>query len=149
MSSPMLCEHANEVPGSICACPEDCYCHSHTCSPPKKTRPSTYGRGTGRSKRDGEMGKLEAEFFEHVQMQPTTAWVRFEGITFRLAKGSSYTPDLVVMLTSGEIICYEVKGYWLANARTKVKVVAEMFPFHFVGVMKDRKTKEWVMEHFS
>ncbi len=26
-----LCEHANEVPTSLCRCPADCYCRSHTC----------------------------------------------------------------------------------------------------------------------
>jgi hypothetical protein len=28
--SPILCDHANEVPNT-CTCDEDCYCKSHTC----------------------------------------------------------------------------------------------------------------------
>ena len=30
--SAVFCEHANEVPCSICRCPPDCYCREHTCS---------------------------------------------------------------------------------------------------------------------
>jgi len=66
------------------------------------------------------------------------AWYRFEGIKLRLADNTFYTPDYAVMLTGGEIECHEVKGHWTDDARVKIKVAAEMYPFRFIAVRKER-----------
>lgn len=62
------------------------------------------------------------------------AWFRFEGITFKLADDTRYTPDFAVMLASGEFECHEVKGSrgnFRDDAKVKLKVAAEMFPLRF------------------
>lgn len=111
---------------------------------------AVYGRGLGRNKRDGSMGKLEKRFLDEVILKnPGVIWHRYEPFALRLAKGSSYTCDFAVMLEGGDIILYEIKGFWTDNARTKVKVAAEMFPLQLLGVTWDRKAKVWVYEDFS
>lgn len=67
------------------------------------------------------------------------AWYRFEGVKLRLADNTFYTPDYAVMLTTGELECHEVKGFWMDDARVKIKVAAEMYPFRFVAVKKRTK----------
>lgn len=112
-------------------------------------RPTTYGRGTGCNKRDGSLGRLEKRFLDEVVLSmPRMVWWRFEPVSFRIAKGASYLADFAVMLDDGTVTFYEVKGVWLEAARVRIKVAAEAFPFRFVGVMWDRKTKSWVYEEF-
>lgn len=110
---------------------------------------AAYGRGTGRNRRDGSMGKLEKRFLDEVILpMARLAWWRYEPWALRLAKGSSYTCDFAVMLDDGELLMVEVKGRWEANARTKCKVAAESFPLKLFGVMWDRKAKAWTWEAF-
>ena len=75
-------------------------------------------------------------------------WYRFEGITLRIAKGVSYTPDFAVMLASGEIELHEVKGYWRDDARAKTRVAAEQFPFRILAITRPSRKKGagWVFE---
>ena len=75
-------------------------------------------------------------------------WYRFEGITLRIAKGVSYTPDFVVMLASGEIELHEVKGYWRDDSRAKTRVAAEQFPFRIIAITRPSRKKGagWVYE---
>jgi hypothetical protein len=75
-------------------------------------------------------------------------WYRFEGITLRIAKGVSYTPDFVVMLASGEIELHEVKGYWRDDSRAKTRIAAEQFPFRIIAITRPSKKKGagWVFE---
>lgn len=64
------------------------------------------------------------------------AWFKFEGLKMRLADNTFYTPDYAVMLTSGEIECHEVKGFWTDDARVKIKVAADLYPFRFLAFRK-------------
>ncbi|WP_241065491.1 DUF1064 domain-containing protein [Achromobacter insuavis] len=66
----------------------------------------------------------------------TVAWFEFEGLKFRLADNTFYTPDFTVMLPDGEIELHEVKGFWTDDARVKIKVAAAKYPFRFVAVQK-------------
>lgn len=59
------------------------------------------------------------------------SWWSYEGLKFRLAKDTFYTPDFVVMLPDGTIELHEIKGHWETAARVKIKVAASMFPFTF------------------
>lgn len=62
-------------------------------------------------------------------------WYKFEGITFKLADNTRYTPDFVVMLANGEIEVREIKGsltYMQEDAKVKIKVAEAMYPFRFV-----------------
>ena len=80
----------------------------------------------------------------------TVAWFEFEGLKFRLADNTFYTPDFTVMLPDGEIELHEVKGFWTDDARVKTKVAASLYPFQIVAVTA--KTKKsgggWAFEKF-
>ena len=50
-----------------------------------------------------------------------------------------------VIGASGELECHEVKGWWRDDARVKIKVAAELFPWiQFVAVTK--QPQGWVEE---
>lgn len=101
----------------------------------------------------GQMNKTEAayaSYLSELQAVGGILWHRFEGMTFRLADNTRYTPDFVVMRRDGQLEAHEVKGYWQDDARVKIKVAAELFPLKFVAV-KARAKKDgggWQVEEF-
>lgn len=111
---------------------------------PKKSNNKTPGTGLlalGRLKQ-GQMNKTEAEYERRLfwlLKDGSILWYKFEGIKFRLADKTFYTPDFVVMRADGIIEVQEVKGRWMDDARVKIKVAAEMYPFRFIAVMKKAK----------
>jgi hypothetical protein len=67
----------------------------------------------------------------------------YEPIKLRLAKGTFYTPDFLVVYPD-HFEFHEVKGYARDDAMVKVKVAARLYPwFRFVLVRYDKK-KGWV-----
>ena len=85
----------------------------------------------------GAMNRTESKYGEILKMRMMAgevAWYRFEGIKLRLADATFYTPDFAVMLADGTMELHEVKGFWQDDARVKIKVAAEMYPFRFVAV---------------
>lgn len=100
----------------------------------------------------GQMNKTEAAYAEHLRRITGTvvAWYKFEGIKLRLADNTFYTPDFAVMLTTGEIELHEVKGFWTDDARVKIKVAADMYPFTFKALKVIPKSKGggWNVEVF-
>ncbi len=101
----------------------------------------------------GQMNKTESEYAEHLELLKRTgkiAWYRFEGMKFRLADNTFYTPDFAVMRSDGRLEMHEVKGYWQDDARVKIKVVAEMYPVEFLAVKKKtrREGPGWEIERF-
>lgn len=99
----------------------------------------------------GTMNKTEARYasvLEARKLAGEVIWYSFEAVTFRLAKRTSYTPDFLVMLADGTLECHECKGFWEDDARVKIKVAAEKFPFRFVA-MRELPKKEgggWASE---
>ena len=94
----------------------------------------TYALGRMKS---GVMNKGEEAYARHLEAQKQAGevlWWAFEGMTFKLAEGSRYTPDFNVMLPNGEMEQHEVKGVWIGDAKTKIKVAAEKFPFRFIAL---------------
>jgi hypothetical protein len=101
----------------------------------------------------GEMNKLEAEYqkdLESLRIAGAVAWYKFEGLRLRLAKGCGYTPDFAVMKSNGEMEMHEVKGRWMDDARAKIKIAADIYPFRFVAITKQSKKDGggWKMEEF-
>lgn len=102
----------------------------------------------------GAMNNTEAAYAQHLQGLQHAGeilWHRFEGMKFRLADNTFYTPDFMVMLNTGALEAHEVKGYWQDDARAKIKVAAEMYPVRFIAV-KVRAKKDgggWDMEVFD
>lgn len=83
----------------------------------------------------GEMNKTEqlyASVLETRRIAGEIELYKFEAVKFRLADNTFYTPDFMVMLKSGEIELHEVKGgFIMDDAKVKIKVAAEMYPFIF------------------
>jgi hypothetical protein len=94
--------------------------------------------------RPGVMNQTEAAYAERLRLDPLVDTFWFEGIKLRLADKTFYTPDYFVMLKTGELEAHEVKGFWMDDARVKIKVAAETYPFRFIAVTYKRK--EWHVE---
>jgi hypothetical protein len=102
----------------------------------------------------GSMNKTEALYDAHLAtLQATGAivWRKFEGLKFRLADNTFYTPDFIVMMAGGQIECREVKGFWQDDARAKIKIAADLYPFKFVAIKAQSKKNGggWDVEVFE
>ena len=98
----------------------------------------------------GTMNNLEKAYDAFLKADATVVWHAFESIKLRLADGCFYTPDFLVMLTTGELEAREVKGHWQEDARVKIKVAASKFPIRFIAV-KPRAKRDgggWSIEEF-
>ena len=101
----------------------------------------------------GELNKTEAAYESLLrtrQMVGEVLWFRFEGVKLRLADNTFYTPDFAVMVADGQIELHEVKGFWADDARVKIKVAADQYPFRFIAV-KARSKRDgggWKVEEF-
>lgn len=99
---------------------------------------------------NGRMNKLETRYYEEVLLPRKLAGyvidIQFEGFKLRLAKATFYTPDFVVV-TEDCIELHETKGYWEDDARVKIKVAAEQFPWmQFIAIQ--HKQGQWQREEF-
>lgn len=112
------------------------------------------GKGRAVRRTPGTMNDTEKAYAQTV-LEPSRlageiAHWWFEQFTFKLADKVRYTPDFVVMRADGVLEVREVKGHWEDDARVKIKVAAQLFPFDFIAVQK--KTKKngggWTEERF-
>lgn len=90
----------------------------------------------------GAMNKTEqayADYLSQLQAVGGILWHKFEGMKFRLADNTFFSPDFAVMLPNGEIHIKEVKGYMMDDANVKIKVAAAQFPFRFFIVRTKAK----------
>lgn len=102
----------------------------------------------------GERNKTEAQYetmLEDMRVAGDVLWYRFEGVKLRLADNTFYTPDFAVMLSTGIMEMHEVKGFWTDDARVKIKVAAELYPFRFIAAIarKKRDGGGWQVEVFE
>lgn len=102
----------------------------------------------------GKMNNTEKAYDRHLALRLQAGeiiWYCFEGIKFRLADKTFYTPDFPVLTASGLMEIHEVKGYWTDDARVKIKVAAEMYPFRFLAVKKRtrKQGRGWDIETFE
>lgn len=96
------------------------------------------------------MNKTEAAYAAHLEILKRAGennGFMFEAMKFRLADKTFYTPDFIVFAADGVIECHEVKGFWEDDARVKIKVFADKFPFRVVAVTKG-KGGTWNREEF-
>lgn len=95
----------------------------------------------------GQMNKTEAAYaerLEELRLSGVVLWFKFEGIKLRLADNTFYSPDFAVMLEDGTLQMREVKGavaIFQDDAKVKIKVAAELYPFAFI-VAYPRKKKD-------
>jgi hypothetical protein len=114
--------------------------------PATKAAPAAFALGRLKA---GAMNQTEAAYARILDARRAAGevvWYRFEGFKLRLADATFYTPDFAVMLADGTLECHEVKGHWQDDARVKIKVAAEMYPFRFLAIRKVKKT--WETETF-
>ncbi len=105
--------------------------------PPKRIRQSTKPL----------MNKLEQRFFDHLCIQHKHLYA--QAITFRLANGVRYTPDVFcfewVWQHETRNVAWEVKGPWFTDdAKVKIKLFAAAYPEILVLlVSEDKDTGLW------
>lgn len=120
--------------------------------PIKLPSPKSRMQALGRLK-TGQMNKTEQEYHNELEgrrLVGEVVWFKFEGLKFRLADNTFYTPDFAVMLSTGELEAHEVKGHWQDDARAKIKIAADMYPIRFLAVKKQPKKDGggWAVEEF-
>jgi len=101
----------------------------------------------------GAMNKTEQAYAAALELRRhagEVAWFKFEGLKFRLADNTFYTPDFAVMLANGALEAHEVKGHWEDDARAKIKIAADMYPLRFMAVQVQSKKAGggWKIEEF-
>lgn len=93
-------------------------------------------KALGRMKQ-GTMNKTESRYALHLEQLKThgsVLWWKFEGLKFRLADSTFYTPDFSVHMDTGEVELHEVKGSKAImedDAWAKLKIAADLYPFKF------------------
>ncbi|KIQ21560.1 DUF1064 domain-containing protein [Xanthomonas campestris] len=101
----------------------------------------------------GALNKTEQAYAAHLELLRAAGqivWHRFEGVKLRLADNTFYTPDFAVMAADGVLEMHEVKGFWTDDARVKIKVAADQYPFRFVAFKAQAKKHGggWQREEF-
>lgn len=104
--------------------------------------------------KQGQMNKTELAYDAHLsllQHAGEICWRKFEAIRLRLADNTFYTPDFLVMGRDGVLECHEVKGRWQDDARVKIKVAADQYPFRFLAIQVKPKRLGggWQIERFE
>ena len=99
-----------------------------------------------------KMNKTEARFETDVlrlsQLAGELVWYRYEPLKFRLGANLHYTPDFVGVDNTGQVIVWEVKGFWRDDARVKIKAAATAFPWIRFRAVQLKK-KAWVTEEIQ
>lgn len=101
----------------------------------------------------GAMNQTEAAYARTLELRKVAgevAWYKFEGLKFRLADNTFYTPDFAVQLADGALEAHEVNGYWQEDARAKIKIAADMYPLRFIAVqaLPKKAGGGWKVEEF-
>lgn len=128
---------------------------THKPAPTPAFTPSAgFTGGRALRKRPGEMNKLEqsrAHELEAMRQSGEIVGWWFEALTLKLAADTRYTPDFLVVYPDGRQVIEEVKGRWEDDARAKIKVAADRFPWEFVGLTRRKKTDGggWDREAFK
>lgn len=95
----------------------------------------------------GQMNATEAAYAARLELMLRAGeiiWYKFEGVKLRLADNTFYTCDFFVMTKEFELQCHEVKGSTFIfedDAKVKIKVAAEMYPFRFFVAFSRSKNK--------
>lgn len=107
-------------------------------------------------RKPGEMNKTEAEYDAYLDLLLRSGMIdgfKFEGIKLKLADNTFFTPDFFVMAKDGVMELHDTKGTtkklrasgekeaapWIEeDAKIKLKLVAELYPFRVFAVFKTK-----------
>lgn len=95
------------------------------------------------------MNGLEKRYADHLEgllRADAILWYAFDSLKLRLAPKTFYDTDFLVMKADLSIEIHEVKGHWEDDARVKIKVAADKFPFKFKAFK--RAGSLWAVEEF-
>lgn len=102
----------------------------------------------------GERNKTEAAYEEHLTLLQRAGEIdgfKFEGVKLKLADNTFFTPDFIVFAKDGVVELHDTKGTtkklrasgikeavpWIEeDAKLKLKLVAELYPFRVFAVFK-------------
>ena len=94
----------------------------------------------------GSMNKTEQAYAARLDLLKQAGEIidwQFEPLKLKLAPSTFYTPDFLV-ITEECMELHEVKGFWEDDARVKIKVAAQLFPwFRIVAVKKAKGAWEY------
>lgn len=112
-------------------------------------------KGGRHRKEPGQMNNTEKAYADLLELKRHAGevlWYAYESIKLQLAKKTWLTVDFFIMNSQGELEAHEVKGgFWEDDARVKMKVAAEKYPFRIVAVQKLPKKHGggWKIEEFN
>lgn len=107
-------------------------------------------------RKPGEMNKTEAAYDAYLGLLLRAGEIdghKFEGIKLKLADNTFFTPDFLVMAKDGVMELHDTKGTtkklrasgekeaapWIEeDAKIKLKLVAELYPFRVFAVFKTK-----------
>ena len=99
-----------------------------------------------------QLEKAYADLLEEKKRDGEILSWRYEAVRLKLANLTYYTPDFLVIDQEGNVEFHEVKGFWMDDARVKIKVAAEQYPeFYFLAVQREGTKKAgytWRQEEF-
>jgi len=85
------------------------------------------------------LNKTERDFYNLLMVDDDALKVGVQNHTLKLADDCRYTPDFAVLRECGQVVFYEVKGFFRDDAKVKIKVAARLFPeYRFILVMRDK-----------
>ena len=143
-------------PGPVGACPKKAAAPAPKAASPRHAAPKTpvrgikqgdeigsdgtvlYGsagkhKGRARSQHiPGRMNGTESKYADRLNeriVAGEVVWWKFESVKFRLGPACYYTPDFLISLSDGTLEIHEVKGFMEEDARVKLSVMKEMYPF--------------------
>jgi len=101
------------------------------------------------------MNSTEAAYAMHLRLLHGAGeilWWRWAPGSLRLTdrtdgKSIHYRPDFLVVSKDRTLEIHEVKGHWTDDAKVKLSIAADQFPFKFIAVYKDGRG--WRYEDFS
>jgi hypothetical protein len=97
---------------------------------------------------DPRMNETERLYAGELEKRRLTGHIKkwvFEGVKFRLADNTFYTPDFWVVDVRDYVTVYEIKGFWRDDARVKWKAIADLWP-EFMWVAVRRVKGQWKEE---
>lgn len=90
----------------------------------------------------GVMNQYERDYAAYLDSRKAAgeiiSWY-FESYRLILGDSCTYTPDFAVLRADDVLEFHEVKGYWMDDAKAKLRMAAAKFPHPFIAVERPRK----------